>query len=122
MNAAGVLLALVLGAALGGLYFAGLWWTLLRLDRWRRPALALAVSFLVRALPTLAAFVLLARVGLVPLGASLVGFLLARVVLSAWLRPTHPASPVRTGAREPSTTAAAEGEQRPGDGPVGGVA
>ncbi len=119
MNAVVALLALLLGVALGGLYFAGLWWTLARLDRWRRPALALAVSFLVRAVPTLAAFVLLARAGLLPLAASLVGFLLARFVLSAWLRPTNPASPAPPGGREARAT---EGEQRPGDGPVGGVA
>ena len=122
MNAVVALLALLLGAALGGLYFAGLWWTLARLDRWRRPALALAVSFLVRALPTLAAFVLLARVGPLPLAASLVGFLLARFVLSAWLRPTQPASPARTTRPESRNARAAEGERSPGDGPVGGVA
>ena len=122
MNAVVALLALLLGAALGGLYFAGLWWTLARLDRWRRPALALAVSFLVRAVPTLAAFVLLARAGPLPRAASLAGFLLARFALSAWLRPTNPASPAPPGGREARAARATEGEQRPGDGPVGGVA
>ncbi len=111
MNAAVMALTLALGALIGALYFGGLWWTLARLGRWRRPALALSVSFLARALPALAVFVLLARLGPMPLALALVGFLVMRLALSAWIRPTPPSS----GAR------VAEGG-RPGDGPVGGVA
>ncbi|MEM9162618.1 MAG: ATP synthase subunit I [Cyanobacteria bacterium P01_F01_bin.4] len=39
---------LVVGLTLGGLYFGGLWITLRRLSRWRRPFLGVGVSVLVR--------------------------------------------------------------------------
>ncbi|MEM8808199.1 MAG: ATP synthase subunit I [Cyanobacteria bacterium P01_G01_bin.38] len=39
---------LVTGLFLGGLYFGGLWVTLHRLPRWRRPFLGIGVSVLVR--------------------------------------------------------------------------
>ena len=75
--------ALALGLALGTAYFGGLWWTLARLARWRRPAVVLAASFAVRAALALATFAAVARAGLAPLGAAFVGFVAVRL-LASW--------------------------------------
>jgi F1F0 ATPase subunit 2 len=106
----GAIAAVVLGLALGAGYFGGLWWTLASLPRWRRPGVALLLSFALRGAVVVAAFVLLARAGLPPLALAFAGFLTARVALVAWLRPTIPRSgagaegvggrgPVRGGER-----------------------
>ena len=39
---------LLAGLSLGGLYFGGLWSTLRRLPRWRRPFLSMGLSWLIR--------------------------------------------------------------------------
>lgn len=109
MTVVGAVAAVVLGLALGGAYFGGLWWTLARLSRWRRPGWALAVSFAVRGPLLLVALALLARQGVVPLLLALAGFLVARVALSAWLRsagePLAPASGPRSAGEPPSAAA-----------------
>jgi F1F0 ATPase subunit 2 len=74
--------AFALGLVLGAAYFGGLWWTLARMGRWRRPAVALAASFAVRAVLVLAALAAIATRGLAPLGAAFVGFVAVRVVAS----------------------------------------
>ena len=74
--------ALGLGLLLGVAYFGGLWWTLTRLGRWRRPTVALAVSFVARAALALAVFAWLARWGLASFGIAFVGFLAVRIVAS----------------------------------------
>lgn len=106
MTVVGALAAVVLGLTLGAAYFGGLWWTLARLSRWRRPGWVLAASFAVRGALLLAVLALLARQGLVPLLLALLGFLAARVALAAWLRPP---------ARTPSPGAAADRD------PLGGA-
>ena len=75
--------AFALGLVLGAGYFGGLWWTVSRMGHWRRPGVALAVSFALRAVLALAAFAALARWGLAPLGVAFVGFLAVRV-LASW--------------------------------------
>ncbi|MFN2323439.1 MAG: ATP synthase subunit I [Trueperaceae bacterium] len=82
-DAATLGMAFAVGAVLGAGYFGGLWWTLSRLGRWRRPTVALAVSFALRAVLVLAAFAALARLGLAPLGVAFVTFLAVRV-LASW--------------------------------------
>jgi F1F0 ATPase subunit 2 len=82
MDAATLTGALAIGLALGAGYFGGLWWTVARMERWRRPAVALAASFALRAVLALAAFAAVARLGLAPLGAAFLGFLAVRVVAS----------------------------------------
>jgi F1F0 ATPase subunit 2 len=70
------------GAALGLLYFGGLWWTLKRLPAARRPAALALGSYAGRLAACLFVFVLLARVGGWPaVAAVLIAFLLARMVL-----------------------------------------
>jgi len=100
------LAAVALGLALGGAYFGGLWWTLARLPRWRRPGWALAVSFAVRGPLLLVALALLARQGVVPLLLALVGFLIARVALSAWLKTAGEPAPSAAPRPNPERDAA----------------
>lgn len=74
--------AFALGLLIGAVYFGGLWWTLARLGRWRRPGVAVAVSFALRAAFALALFAGIVRLGLAPLGAAFIGFLVVRIVAS----------------------------------------
>ena len=99
MSFLGALATFALGLASGAAYFGGLWWTLARLPRWRRPGWVLAASFAVRGPLLLVLLALLAREGVVPLLLALAGFLVARVVLAAWLRPA-PAPPAGGPAAE----------------------
>jgi F1F0 ATPase subunit 2 len=99
VTAGGAVAAVALGLALGAAYFGGLWWTLARLPRWRRPGWVLAASFAVRGPLLLVVLALLAREGVVPLLLALAGFLVARVVLAALLR-SPPATPVGGPAAE----------------------
>ncbi len=85
--------AMALGLLLGAFYFAGLWWTVARVDRWRRPGRALALSFVLRAAVLLSGVYLLARVGIGPLALGLLGLVLARVALSLALLPTKRGPP-----------------------------
>ena len=102
MSVIGALAAVVVGLAAGAAYFGGLWWTLSRLSRWRRPGWVLAASFAVRGALLLAVFALVARQGLVPLLLALVGFIAARLALAAWLRSAA-AAPARANAVERDT-------------------
>lgn len=81
-DAASLGAAFAVGLALGAGYFGGLWWTVARLDRWRRPAVALAASFAVRAALALAVFAWVARLGLAALGVAFFGFVAVRFVAS----------------------------------------
>jgi F1F0 ATPase subunit 2 len=73
-------LGIAAGAALGGLYFGGLWLTAGRLTRHPRPGLLLGLSFAVRLALALAVFSALVSVGWVVSVAALAGFLLARLL------------------------------------------
>lgn len=75
-------LSLLVGAALGWLYFRALWTTVRRLPQRRRQGMWMVMSLLVRLALVLAVFVLLVRWGGWPaLVAALAGFLIARTVL-----------------------------------------
>jgi F1F0 ATPase subunit 2 len=76
-----LLLAAAIGAALGVLYFEGLWLTTSRLGSARLPGLLLVASFLVRAAVLSAGLVLVMTGGLGRLLAALVGLVVARTVI-----------------------------------------
>jgi F1F0 ATPase subunit 2 len=82
-----IFLALGGGAVVGAGFFAGLWWTVERLVRTRRPGLLLAGSFVLRMGFALVGFYLAARAGWQPLLACLLGFMVARLVVARWHRP-----------------------------------
>lgn len=86
----------VAGAALGGLYFGGLWMTLIRARSARRPGLLLVGSYALRLAIAAVGFGLLASLGILPAAAGLAGFLVVRGVMIGRLRPNPegaPASP-----------------------------
>jgi len=72
---------LVAGAAIGLVYFGGLWLTVRRLPARRRPHLWLLGSFVLRLGLALAAFYLLVPLGWQALATGLAGLLAARQVL-----------------------------------------
>lgn len=83
-------LCLAAGILLGMFYFLGLWWTVIRLPKFRRP-LALSISsLLVRTGLVLVGFYFIAREGhWERIIASLVGFILARFFLVRRFAPKN---------------------------------
>lgn len=100
-DVATLLLAALAGAGLGLAYFGGLWLTVRRLAGSGRPMLLIAASFLVRTLLVVVGFYLVMDASLARALACLLGFIVARQVLVARLRPgREPAAPrEREGAR-----------------------
>jgi F1F0 ATPase subunit 2 len=96
-------LALVLGGALGVAYFGGLWLTVRRLADRRRPRLLLVGSWGARLVLVAAGFAALAAWGTwTHLVAALAGFVAARTLMVACLRPSPgaaapPADPTPPG-------------------------
>ncbi len=80
------------GAILGAIFFGGLWWTILRGMSSPRPALWFIVSVLVRTSMMLAGVYLIAGGQWQRLLASLLGFIVARPVVT-WLTRPVPAQP-----------------------------
>jgi F1F0 ATPase subunit 2 len=86
-----LLLAGVVGAGLGVVYFGGLWLTVRRLPEARWPALLLLGSMVGRTALTLLGFYVVMGARWERLLACLAGFILARMVLVRRLRSPHPA-------------------------------
>ena len=82
-----LLLAVVVGLALGFVYFGGLWLTVQHLPQSRRPAVLSLVSLMIRLGLTLAVFYLVMAGRWERLLACLAGFLLMRLVLVRYWRP-----------------------------------
>ena len=85
-----LLIACFVGAAAGGFFFGGLWWTVRQVTKARRPAWLLLVSFLVRVGAVGAVLSLLFRHHGDRLAVALVGFLVARALLIRWLPNREP--------------------------------
>jgi F1F0 ATPase subunit 2 len=81
-------LALAAGALLGAFFFGGLWWTVRRGVASERPALWFFGSLVLRTSVTLAAFYFVSQGHWSRLGACLLGFVIARVVVAKWLART----------------------------------
>src|ERR1700733_12062429 len=77
----GVLLALLIGLLLGALFFGGLWWTVHKGVSSERPELWFLGSLLLRTGLILAGFYFVSQGEWSRLLASLVGFLIARVIV-----------------------------------------
>ncbi len=88
------------GLVLGGFYFAGLWWTLERLGRWRQPAVALGVSFLVRAALLMTALLWITGGRPLPIIAALVGFWVSRFIFCRVWGCAHSTKPAATSLSE----------------------
>jgi F1F0 ATPase subunit 2 len=74
-----VLVYLLVGGALGAIFFGGLWWTVRFSLTAANPGLWLLVSFVLRMAALLAAFYVICRIQPLGLIAALAGFLLVRV-------------------------------------------
>src|SRR5665647_256113 len=86
-------LALVTGALLGAIFFGGLWWTVRKGFLSEQPALWFFGSLLLRTSITLAGFYLIARGHWERLLVCLLGFVMARLIVTRLTRvaeePTH---------------------------------
>jgi F1F0 ATPase subunit 2 len=82
-----IALYLTIGLCAGILYFTGLWWTVLRLTRTRRPAVWSLASFLSRAAVVLTLFYVSTHGRWDRLLICLAGFTIARFLLLRRLRP-----------------------------------
>jgi len=80
--------AVLAGAALGAVFFAGLWWTVQRGAASASPARWFLGSFVLRAGIVLAGLYFVGAGQPVRLGLCLIGFLLARAVVLHATRPT----------------------------------
>jgi F1F0 ATPase subunit 2 len=84
--------ALVAGALLGAMFFGGLWWTVLKGVASKSPVLWFLGSLLLRMSITLAGFYFVSRGDWQRLLMCLVGFLIARAVVTRFTRSTKEAS------------------------------
>ncbi len=89
-------LALAAGGLLGGIFFGGLWWTVRKGLSSERPAVWFFGSLLLRMGITLAGFYLVGRGDWKRLVACLIGFILARLVVT-WLTHSKRLRPADTG-------------------------
>ena len=81
-----LVLALVMGIALGGLFFGGLWWTVQKGVVSNRPGLWFFVSLLLRTSLVLGGFYFIAAGHWQRLLLCLLGFLLARLIVTRLTR------------------------------------
>ena len=84
--------ALSTGFALGMLFYGGLWWTVRHASEFRRPALTVLLSALLRMLAVLAGFYLVAAQDWRRMLLCLLGFVIARLVVT-WATGPRPAPP-----------------------------
>ena len=85
----GLVLALVTGGLLGGMFFSGLWWTIQKGVSSKRPALWFLGSLLLRTSITLAGFYFIAQGHWERLLLCLLGFAIARPIVTRLTRPTQ---------------------------------
>ena len=83
-----LVLAVIAGMAIGAMFFGGLWWTVRRTISANAPALWLFASLLVRMAIALAGFFYVSGGHWQRWLACLVGFVVARAVVTALTRPT----------------------------------
>jgi F1F0 ATPase subunit 2 len=88
-------LALVAGAALGALFFGGLWWTVEKGVKSEVPAVVFLGSLLLRTGAILAGFYFVAQGHWSRLVSCLIGFLIARVIVVHRLTRTPTEDPTR---------------------------
>jgi F1F0 ATPase subunit 2 len=86
-NVLSIIFALLCGTTLGTLFFGGLWWTVHRGLHSGAPALWFLGSLLLRSAAVIVGFLWIAHGEFDRLIACLIGFLAARVMVAAMLKP-----------------------------------
>ncbi len=94
-----LVLALVTGVLLGAVFFGGLWWTVSRMASSKRPALLLLGSLLLRTSVALGGFYLIARGHWERLLVCLLGFVLARILVTLLTRVAEKPTYLEQAAR-----------------------
>lgn len=89
-----LLLALLEGALLGVLFFAGLWWTVRQLDSAKHVALLFLGSMIVRTGIVVLGFYFLLADNWQHLVAGLVGFVIARILITRLTRLSDQSKPL----------------------------
>jgi F1F0 ATPase subunit 2 len=93
IEALSLVIALAAGILLGAIFFGGLWWTVRKCVSSRQPALWLFGSVLLRTATVLTGFYWIAQGHWERLLACLLGFVVARIILTRLTRmtekPTH---------------------------------
>jgi F1F0 ATPase subunit 2 len=84
-----LVLALVTGVLLGAIFFGGLWWTIRRGLVSKQPALWFLGSSVLRTFTALAGFYFVARGHWERLLACLLGFMLARLIVTRLTQPAE---------------------------------
>jgi F1F0 ATPase subunit 2 len=92
-------LALVTGVLLGAIFFGGLWWTVQKCVSSNQPALWFFGSVLLRMSAVLAGFYFIAQGHWERLLVCLVGFVIARVIVTRLTRTAEIANLPRTGGQ-----------------------
>ena len=92
------LLALLLGVSLGAMFFGGLWWTVRKVVSADRPALWLFGSLLLRTGVVLAGFYFISRGNWGRLPVCLLGFIIARMIVTRLARAPEKPVTVRQEA------------------------
>jgi F1F0 ATPase subunit 2 len=94
----GAAMAVAAGAVLGGVFYAGLWWTVRRAASFRHPGPSVLASLLLRMAITLGGFYLVADGDWLRLLFCLLGFMVARAAVT-WLTCLPPSTRVAHRAR-----------------------
>jgi len=100
-EALALILAWVVGLCLGAIFFGGLWWTVRNGLSSRQPAFWFLGSLLLRSGIALAGFYLVASHGFEPLLLCLLGFTVARLVVTQMTRTPGETRPVQKASHAP---------------------
>ena len=98
-----LMLSMATGLAVGAFYFAGLWWTVRRLPGSRKPGILALSSYCVRVAVTLAAFYTVMNGQWENPAACMLGFIVARSLVTRRLGPTQSASEMLASGAERRT-------------------
>ena len=99
-----IILVGMAGIGLGALFFGGLWWTVNKCVSSRRPGLLVFVSLILRLGMILAGFYLVAGAHWQRLLACLLGFVVARFIVTQVVPPLIERYKTRRGAPTPEAT------------------
>ena len=92
MSAVSIVLSLLVGGPLGGIFFGGLWLTVRRLPHSKHPELLVLASFWIRSVIAVAGLVLLMKEGVRFGLTATAGFILARLVVKFAVEDRRPAT------------------------------